>query len=190
MRIINASYFSEERTEPISYDEPIISQQNKILQVRRFLATSVILLKRKLHLSSSAFYNQLVQKKSIWVFKLRFLQFRFKKPTSLTLSMLEITSLYLTRVWPIEGGSYLSGGLLLISSILIDLDLCWVYIGFTICKRTLAISSQFWKLKYWLRRYRELRLVTPIEWWFAIVYQGTRCIIIRERVTTSPYYHF
>jgi len=35
-----------------------------------------------------------------------------------------------------------------------------------------------------------LRLVAPIEWWYAIVYQGKRCIVIRERVTTSTYYQF
>ena len=185
MRIINASYFSEERTEPISYDEPIISQQNKILQVRRFLATSVILLKRKLHSSSSAFYNQSVlwEEKSgskLWIFDLLFF-----------LEVQEITSPTICDQGMTHWTRFISvGGLVLISSILIDLDLCWVYIVFTICKHTLAISSQLFYLNIELRRYRELRLVTPIEWWYAIVYQVKRCIVIRERVTTSTYYQF
>ena len=119
------------------------------------------------------------------------MQFRFKKPTSLTLSMLEITSLTICDQGMTHWTRFISvGGLVLISSILIDLDLCWVYIVFTICKHTLAISSQLFYLNIELRRYRELRLVTPIEWWYAIVYQGKRCIIIRERVTTSTYYQF
>ena len=141
MRIINASYFSEERTEPISYDEPIISQQNKILQVRRFLATSVILLKRKLHSSSSAFYNQSVlwEEKSgskLWIFDLLFF-----------LEVQEITSPTICDQGMTHWTRFISvGGLVLISSILIDLDLCWVYIVFTICKHTLAISSQLFYL--------------------------------------------
>ena len=100
--IFNASYFSEERTRSISSDEPITAQQNKCLQVRRFLAKSVILVKRKFHFSSSAFYNQLVQKKSVWVLNADFCNLDLRNLFRLLLLGLRLPPRqYATRVWPI-----------------------------------------------------------------------------------------